>query len=108
MEGSWGPPGARPRFAVAFAGSRGQLQLTPAGHARLQFPDCAITDRQGIQPKGFLAVELERSTKGRVRLRRILAGCVAARHVTAVRYYALGDRVRAWSRARSDPSVHTS
>jgi hypothetical protein len=43
---------------------------------------------------GMLAVELERTAKGRARLRRILAGYVAARHISEVRYYARGDRVR--------------
>jgi hypothetical protein len=44
---------------------------------------------------GGLAIELERTPKGRARLRRILRGYVAARHVRLVRYYVLGDRVRA-------------
>mgnify|MGYP003287757757 CR=1 FL=1 len=42
----------------------------------------------------LLAVELERTAKGRARLRRILAGYIAARHIGAVRYYAVGERVR--------------
>ena len=91
------PPGAAPippqRFAVSLTGARGQLQLTPAGHPRLHFPDCAITDRSGDRA-GVLAVELERTAKGRARLRRILAGYVTARHISAVRYYTLGDRIR--------------
>jgi hypothetical protein len=37
---------------------------------------------------GILAIELERTLKGRARLRRILHAYVAARHVGAVRYYA--------------------
>jgi hypothetical protein len=41
-----------------------------------------------------LAVELERTAKGRTRLRRILTAYIAARHIGAVRYYALGERVR--------------
>lgn len=82
---------ARPlRFAVPLAGAGGQLQLTPARHPRLHFPDCAVAG----EADGLLAVELERSAKGRARLRRILIGYVGARHIRAVRYYALGDRVR--------------
>jgi hypothetical protein len=42
----------------------------------------------------LLAVELERTAKGRGRLRRILAGYIAARHIGAVRYYTVGERVR--------------
>jgi hypothetical protein len=42
-----------------------------------------------------LAIELERTSKGRARLRRILRGYPAARHLSIVRYYALGGRVRA-------------
>jgi hypothetical protein len=87
------PPAMRPRFAVALAGARGQLQLTPAGHPRLHFPDCVIASG-GETQNTVLAVELERTPKGRARLRRILAGYVGARHIGAVRYYALGERVR--------------
>lgn len=83
-----------PRFGIPLAGARGQLQLTPAGRQRLHFPDCAVAPRCGETSSGMLAVELERTAKGRARLRRILAGYVAARHITAVRYYARGDRVR--------------
>jgi len=85
-------PIARPSFAVPLTGSRGQMQLTPVGHPRLHFPDCAVavtSDR-----KASLAIELERTPKGRARLRRILAGYVAARHIIGVRYYATDDRVR--------------
>jgi hypothetical protein len=89
------PSVIRPRFAVALAGALGQLQLTPAGHPRLHFPDCAITVWSGETQDTVLAVELERSPKGRARLRRILRGYVAARNVSLVRYYVLGDRVRA-------------
>jgi hypothetical protein len=88
------PSATRPRFAVGLAGALGQLQLTPAGHPRLHFPDCAIADGSGETQNTVLAVELERTPKGRARLRRILAGYVGARHIGAVRYYALGDRVR--------------
>jgi hypothetical protein len=88
------PPAIRPRFAVALAGALGQLQFTPAGHPRLHFPECAIAGGSGEAHDTVLAVELERTPKGRARLRRILAGYVGARHISAVRYYALGDRVR--------------
>jgi hypothetical protein len=83
-----------PRFGIPLAGAHGQLQLTPAGRQRLHFPDCAVAPRRGESSSGMLAVELERTAKGRTRLRRILAGYVAARHITTVRYYARGDRVR--------------
>lgn len=89
------PPVSKPRFAVPLTSSHGQLQLTPNGHPRLHFPDCAIyTD--GVEADGpVLAIELERTAKGRARLRRILAGYVAARHVEAVRYYTTNDGVQA-------------
>jgi hypothetical protein len=80
-----------PRFAIPLAGARGQPLLTPAGHCRLHFPDCTVV---GIsEPDSVVAVELERTPKGRARLRRILAGYVAARHIKAVRYYVVGERV---------------
>ncbi len=92
------PLGAAPtthsRFAVPLAGARGQLQLTPAGHPRLHFPDCAVAGRSAEIEEPVFAIELERAPKGRARLRRILVGYVAARHISAVRYYTLGDRVR--------------
>ena len=81
---------ASPGFAVLLSGARGQLQLTPAGHPRLHFPDCAIA----LDADRVLAVELERTAKGRARLRRILAGYISARHIIEVRYYARGPRVR--------------
>jgi hypothetical protein len=87
------PPGVRPSFAVSLSGARGQLQFTPAGYPRLHFPDCAVISAEGEGDR-LLAVELERTAKGRARLRRILAGYVAARHIGGVRYYALGERVR--------------
>ena len=87
-------PAEAPRFGIPLAGAHGQLQLTPAGHQRLHFPDCAVALRCGETSSGMLTVELERTAKGRTRLRRILAGYVAARHITTVRYYARGDRVR--------------
>jgi hypothetical protein len=80
----------RPRFAVPLSGARGQLQLTPVGHPRLHFPDCAVV----LDADRVLAIELERTAKGRARLRRILSGYVSARHIAEVRYYARGDRVR--------------
>ena len=90
-----GPPATkRLRFAVALSGARGQLQLTPAGHPRLHFPDCAVVGASGEAADGVLAVELERTAKGRARLRRILAAYVGARHIAAVRYYATDERVR--------------
>jgi hypothetical protein len=87
------PAGERPSFAVSLTGARGQLQLTPAGYPRLHFPDCAVIGA-GADGDQLLAVELERTAKGRARLRRILAGYVAARHIGLVRYYVCGERVR--------------
>lgn len=85
---------ARPRFARSLAGALGQLEFTPAGYPRLHFPDCAGTEAVGEIADGMLAIELERTRKGRARLRRILRGYIAARHVSAVRYSAVGNRVR--------------
>jgi hypothetical protein len=82
----------RPRFAVPLIGGRGQLQLTPARHRRLHFPDCAIASADGNG--AILAIELERTAKGRARLRGILTAYVAARHIGQVRYYAVTERVR--------------
>jgi hypothetical protein len=87
-------PTRQQRFAVQLTGAHGQLQLTPAGHRRLHFPDCTVVGARGEPADRLLAVELERTAKGRTRLRRILAGYIAARHIGAVRYYALGERVR--------------
>lgn len=87
-------PSKQQRFAVQLAGAHGQLQLTPAGHRPLHFPDCTVVEAPSQTAERVLAVELERTTKGRTRLRRILAGYIAARHTGTVRYYALGDRVR--------------
>jgi hypothetical protein len=87
-------PATRQQFAVALSGAHGQLQLTPAGHPRLHFPDCAVVAASGEAADGVLAVELERTAKGRARLRRILAAYVGARHIAAVRYYAVDERVR--------------
>ena len=79
---------------MQLTGTHGQLELTPAGHRRLHFPDCVVVGAPGESAERALAVELERTAKGRTRLRRILAGYIAARHIGAVRYYALGERVR--------------
>lgn len=87
-------PTKRPRFAVPLVGTLGQLRLTPAGQPRLHFPDCAVVGASAEAPKRVLAVELERTAKGRARLRRILAGYVGAGHIGSVRYYAVGGRVR--------------
>lgn len=87
-------PVERPRFAVGLAGAHGQLQLTPVGHPRLHFPDCTVSVLGPESDARMLAVELERTAKGRARLRRILSGYVAARHIAAVRYYAQSARVR--------------
>lgn len=83
-------PSDCPGFAVPLTGARGQLQLTPVGHPRVHFPDAAVRSHNG---DSILAVELERTAKGRARLRRILSGYVAARHITGVRYVANDDRV---------------
>lgn len=85
-------PVERPRFAVALMSAGGQMQLTPVGHARLHFPDCAIAGTDHDDP--ILAVELERTAKGRARLRGILSAYVRARHVGLVRYYPMAHRVR--------------
>jgi len=85
-------PKQRPRFAVSLTSGRGQLQLTPAGHARLHFPDCAVTGTEEDDP--ILAIELERTLKGRARLRSILSAYVAAHHVGFVRYYPTSEHVR--------------
>lgn len=68
------------------------MQLTPVGNPRLHFPDAAVLLRAD---ESILAVELERTAKGRARLRRILSGYVAARHVKRVRYVVSDERVRA-------------
>lgn len=73
--------------------SRGQMQLTPVGHRRLHFPDCAV---RGVPDDGsILGIELERTAKGRARLRRILSAYVDARHIARVRYCVTDRRVRA-------------
>ena len=79
----------RPRYA-ALLGQGGQLQLTPSGAPRVHFPDAVIVDENDRAT----AIELERTAKGRTRLRGILRGYVAARHLAEVRYYTTDDRVR--------------
>jgi hypothetical protein len=82
-----------PRFAVPLARAPGQLTVTRPGNVRLHYPDCAVTGTAAGGADAVLAVEFERTPKGRARLARILRGYVAARHIYAVRYYADGDRV---------------
>lgn len=79
-----------PTFAVPLTGGRGQLQLTPVGRPRLHFPDVAIRQRGD---GSTIAIELERTAKGRARLRGILAAYTMARHIERVRYYATPGRV---------------
>jgi hypothetical protein len=67
-------PAEQQRFAVQLTGAHGQIQLTPAGHRRLHFPDYAVVEAPSQSAERVLAVELERTAKGRTRLRRILAG----------------------------------
>lgn len=81
-----------PRFAVPVTGGRGQLRLTPVGRPRLHFPDCVVARAKA--DGSILAVELERTAKGRSRLRGILAAYVAARHIGHVRYYPTCRRVQ--------------
>jgi hypothetical protein len=88
---SGSPPTTHPRFAVPLAGSQGRIPLTPVGYPRLHFPDCAIVGSHQADP--IVAVELERTAKGRTRLRGILAAYVACRHIEGVRYYATTPRV---------------
>ena len=54
------------------------------------FPDCAIV----LGADRALAVQLERTAKGRARLPGIVSAYVSARHIAAVRYYARAPRVR--------------
>lgn len=81
---------SEPRFAVRLQGGHGQLHLTPVGYPRLHVPDCAVVGKRGA---GSLVIELERSPKGRTRLRGILAAYVAARHIQGVRYVVTDDAV---------------
>jgi hypothetical protein len=64
----------RQRYAAPLTGDRGQMRLTPVGHPRLHFPDCAVRGRGPND--AILAVELERTAKGRTRLRGILSAYV--------------------------------
>ncbi len=77
----------RPEFALRLPGaSRG-------GYPRLHFSDLAVLD---VDERGRpLAVELERTLKGRARLRRIVRAYVAARHIAGARYYVSGAAERA-------------
>lgn len=68
--------GERPDCAVRLPGSH------RGGHARLHFPDFAVM-REG----GLIAIELERTVKGRARLVGILRAYARARHIERVRYY---------------------
>jgi hypothetical protein len=77
-------PDYRPRFGV-LVGGVGPAPLTPAGHPRVHYPDVAVV---GANSVGTLAIELERTLKGRTRLRSILRSYVSARHLKRVRYYA--------------------
>ena len=74
------------------AGRRATIRDTAGGRARPNpthsrgtpappLPGLRGGPRSGETSTGMLAVELERTSKGRARLRRILAGYVAARHV---------------------------
>jgi hypothetical protein len=45
-------PTGQPRFAVPLSGARGQLQLTPAGHARLHLPDGAVVEAPASRRRG--------------------------------------------------------
>jgi len=81
--------GAEPKFALPMADARGRLQLTPVGRRRLHFPDAAIR----LEGDRVLSVELERTAKGRARLRRILAAYISAQNVVRVRYYVCSDQV---------------
>ncbi len=83
-------PQEGPAFAVPLTGARGQLQLTPVGHPRLHFPDAAV---RLPQEPSVLAVELERTPKGRARLRAILSAYVAAKQIRQVKYLAADNRV---------------
>ena len=84
------PADYRPAYAVLL-GQGAQLRLTPSGAPRVHFPDAAVVGGQGQA----VAVELERTAKGRARLRGILRAYVAARHLSEVHYYASDERVAA-------------
>jgi len=74
----------RPRFAVQLL-EAGPRRLTPAGYPRVHYPDAAVTTEGSDR---VLAIELERTVKGRPRLRSILHAYIAARQIKGVRYHA--------------------
>lgn len=74
----------QPRFGVLLRGA-GRAPLTPAGHPRVHYPDAAVVPVSAVERT--VAVELERTLKGRTRLRWILRSYIAARHIERVRYY---------------------
>lgn len=78
----------RPRFAVQLGDGR-QLRLTSLSPPRVHFPDAVVVE----QDDRLTAIELERTLKGRARLRRILQAYVAARHIARVRYFTLDPGV---------------
>ena len=80
----------QPRYAVLL-GHGAQLRLTPSGSPRVHFPDAVVVDDRG----DVAAIELERTPKGRTRLRAILRAYVAARHLARVRYFVPDERVHA-------------
>ena len=80
----------RPRYAVLL-GQGAQLRLTPSGSPRVHFPDAVLLDDRGH----VAAIELERTPKGRARLRAILRAYVGARHLARVRYFVWDERVHA-------------
>lgn len=83
-------PTYQPRYAVLL-GNAGQVRLTPSGSPRVHFPDAVLVDNRG----DAVAIELERTPKGRARLRAILRAYVAARHLERVRYFVPNERVHA-------------
>ena len=83
------PTSYRPTYAVLL-GHGTQLRLTPSGAPRVHFPDAVVVGADA-RP---VAIELERTAKGRARLRGILRAYVAARHVPEVHYYVSDERVR--------------
>ncbi len=81
-----------PRYAVAL-----HSQTAPRG---LHFPDLVV---EGGGPRGgLLAVELERTSKGATRRRKIVAAYRDGLHVEQVRYYAVPEPMRALERTIAD------
>jgi hypothetical protein len=76
--------GYEPRFGILLNGSGGRPP-TLARHPRVHYPDAVVV--RTAESSGIRAIELERTTKGRARLRSILQAYVAARHIDEVRYY---------------------